>query len=51
MMTIRGTGAMHAYRTCRSFRLGRLHSLWRAARYRSTGSTGKYRIQRRTKAC
>jgi hypothetical protein len=43
-MLIRGNGALHAYTTCRSLRLGILHSLYRAARYALTGRTGKYRI-------
>ena len=50
MMTIRGTDAVHAYKVCRSFHLGRLQSLWRAVRYFVTGRTGKYGIRWRPKA-
>lgn len=43
-MLIRGHNAAHAYKVCRSLNLGKLHSLYRAARYLLTGRTGKYKI-------
>ena len=44
-MILRGKGAQHAYATCRSLGLCRVHSFWRAIRYAATGSTGKYIIK------
>lgn len=49
MLRLRGTGARHAYTTCRSLGCGVLHSLWRAARYAMTGRTGRYAIRWRPK--
>ena len=44
MFTRRIKGSVRAYKHARGFDLGVLHSFFRAARYATTGSVGRYRL-------